>query len=486
MKGIRCIGLLFSFCWCSAQQADSLRALLKQGKGDTNEARVCIELGKTILYTQMDSAYGLFQRGLSLSRKLNWKRGEALSLFESGRVFELRNQHPAAKKCYLDALVLMEALNDKRSIATLCHGIGFMYLNEAMYPKALEYNFRALKLFEELGDTANLGTMNGNIGAVYIEQGEYAKARTYFEKALALSQRAGNKEDMGNQYGSMGTSYYYEGNLEKGLEYYLKAYDLFREIRQEARAGIVLINIGALHGDMAKKAMERGDKKQGDELCAKARHYYEQALSINKRLDQKYSIVICEGNLGSLFLQTGQYKMAEEYLLHSLGLAKELSSPDDIRVAHENLSKLYEATGRHALALTHYKSFIATRDSIFNEENTKKSVRAEMNYEFEKKEAAARLEQEKKEAIALAERQRQRLVLYAVSGFGLLVLGFALFAYRSFLQKKKANDEISRQKHLIEEKQREILDSIHYARRIQQSLMPTEKMLERSLARLRR
>jgi hypothetical protein len=36
---------------------------------------------------------------------------------------------------------------------------------------------------------------------------------------------------------------------------------------------------------------------------------------------------------------------------------------------------------------------------------------------------------------------------------------------------------ITEQKHLVEEKQKEIIDSIRYAKRIQQSLMPTSKYM---------
>jgi hypothetical protein len=137
--------------------------------------------------------------------------------------------------------------------------------------------------------------------------------------------------------------------------------------------------------------------------------------------------------------------------------------------------------GDQKSALKYYKGSVAVKDSLVNEENTKKSVRAQMNFEFDKKEAKSRLDQEKKEAVAFAEARKQRIILFCISGFGLLVLAFAIFAWRSFLQKRKANEEISRQKEIIEEKQKEILDSIHYAKRIQQSLLTSERYISRYL-----
>jgi hypothetical protein len=54
------------------------------------------------------------------------------------------------------------------------------------------------------------------------------------------------------------------------------------------------------------------------------------------------------------------------------------------------------------------------------------------------------------------------------------------------LQVKERTTEITKQKHLIEEKQKEILDSIKYAKRIQQAHMPTEKYVEKNINRLKK
>ncbi len=107
-----------------------------------------------------------------------------------------------------------------------------------------------------------------------------------------------------------------------------------------------------------------------------------------------------------------------------------------------------------------------------------------MQYEFDKKEAATKLEQEKKEVIALAERKKQTIILWSICGILVLVIAFAIFAYRSYKHKQKANEAITKQKELIEEKQKEILDSIRYAKRIQTALITSEKYIERNLNKI--
>jgi len=58
----------------------------------------------------------------------------------------------------------------------------------------------------------------------------------------------------------------------------------------------------------------------------------------------------------------------------------------------------------------------------------------------------------------------------------------------TFLEQKvkERTAEVVAQKELVEEKQKEILDSIRYAKRIQQSLLPTESYIDRILGRFKK
>ena len=169
-----------------------------------------------------------------------------------------------------------------------------------------------------------------------------------------------------------------------------------------------------------------------------------------------------------------------------------------IKDAENFLSTLYSQTNRSALALEHYKKFIALRDTMFSEENKKKSIRTEMNFEFEKKEAIAKEAALALDAITKAESKKQRIILLSVVSCLLLVLIFAAFIFRSLritrkqkniIEQQKAEvenqkTEIEKQKQIVDEKQKEVLDSIHYASRIQRALITSEKYFKKQLQRL--
>jgi serine phosphatase RsbU (regulator of sigma subunit) len=70
---------------------------------------------------------------------------------------------------------------------------------------------------------------------------------------------------------------------------------------------------------------------------------------------------------------------------------------------------------------------------------------------------------------------------YFITGFILMLL-LALFIFRSYQEKKKVNMIIAEQKALVEEKNKDITDSINYARRIQTAILPSEETMNRSLS----
>jgi hypothetical protein len=70
---------------------------------------------------------------------------------------------------------------------------------------------------------------------------------------------------------------------------------------------------------------------------------------------------------------------------------------------------------------------------------------------------------------------------------------FFYFIYKAFTRIKQKNKiislqkrEVEKAKQLVEHKQTEILDSIKYAKRIQQSLLPTEKYICKSINTLKK
>jgi hypothetical protein len=84
------------------------------------------------------------------------------------------------------------------------------------------------------------------------------------------------------------------------------------------------------------------------------------------------------------------------------------------------------------------------------------------------------------------------MIIYAVT-IGLIITGvFTFLIFRSLQQNKKATMiikeqkmEVETQKRLVEDSRKEILDSIHYAQRIQKAHLPSDGYLNKNLGRLK-
>jgi len=69
--------------------------------------------------------------------------------------------------------------------------------------------------------------------------------------------------------------------------------------------------------------------------------------------------------------------------------------------------------------------------------------------------------------------------------FALIPLSLNIYLVSEFVKaRQKAEKQLAERKRMIEEKQKEILDSIHYAKRIQTALMPHEKYIARNINKL--
>jgi len=147
------------------------------------------------------------------------------------------------------------------------------------------------------------------------------------------------------------------------------------------------------------------------------------------------------------------------------------------------LAIMHAKNGNFVNAYNFQCLYMQIKDSIFNKENAAQLSEMQTKYETEKKE---------KELIkSKADSEKQNVIKNAfIAGFIFMIL-LAILIFRGYQNKQKSNvlitaqkQKVEIQKELLEEKQKEILDSIHYAKRIQDSLLPSEKNIERTLKRL--
>ncbi len=184
----------------------------------------------------------------------------------------------------------------------------------------------------------------------------------------------------------------------------------------------------------------------------------------------------------------GKYAEAEKYIQRALDLSNQLGSLNGLYSGYSKQTTLYEHMGRDKEALKSLRLAMAYKDSIFNEENKKEILRQEVNFEFEKKQAIEQAEHEKELAVAASEQKRQQLFLVFLAVILLAVIIISFIIYKSLKNSNKQKQlieqqkfEVEQQKIIVDNKNKEITDSIIYARRIQQAILPPKEVLSKNL-----
>lgn len=290
-------------------------------------------------------------------------KGLARSYASSGVVYSEQSNYVLALKNYEEALQLYQKIKEQQSISKVLNNIGIVYKAQLNYPKALYYLKEAYKIQVSLGEVNAPVTLT-NIGVIYFEKGEYENAVHYYEKAKRGFEKNDNKRGFALLNNYLGDYYIKQNNQSLALEYYRKSLASYEEIQNKFGASLALFNIGLL---------------------------------LQKQ--QKYSEAL-------------------PFAIKSLAYAKEIGVQDQTFHTEKLLSELYESLNDSKAALTHYKNYIIARDSINNQETKTKFAKAEMNYEFHKKEA---LLSEKHK------REIQLVVFSILGGLLLIVLGLVIY-----------------------------------------------------------
>ncbi len=207
-------------------------------------------------------------------------------------------------------------------------------------------------------------------------------------------------------------------------------------------------------------------------------------LELRKESGQKAPLAINLNNIGEIYVMQENYSAALPYLQQSEKIAAEINYSDLRNHTLLLIARCFYKQGNYKGAYDHFEQSSAIKDSIYNEKNAHIINEMEAKYQNEKKELQIQSLNQLNE-LKEAKLSKQKITIMLVVIVALLCIAGIIFAIRSNRNIKRAHTIISKQKHLVEEKQKEILDSIYYARRIQRSLLTSEKYIARQIKRLR-
>jgi serine phosphatase RsbU (regulator of sigma subunit) len=414
----------------------------------------------------------------SESKKIGYKKGIALSLNIFSRVLYRRGSYDSSIFIGNQALKIGRELKD--SILQSSSLISIANANSYMgnYNLAIDYYFKGLAIEEKIKPQFNLQWYFSNLGNVYSNQKNYPKALEYTLKAKNLVEQNKSKQYLNIIYNNIGWIYMLLGKYDSAYYSMNKCLQLADEANDYYVKSLCLDNLSQLYIRLKK---------------------YDQAYEVSK---QSYKIGVEQGlkeqtvssliTMGTINIERNNLPGAENDLTRALDMAKEIKSHLLIRDAAFQLALLYKKQSNFKTAYSYYKIYSEVKDSLLNEENSKLLTEMNTKYTTEKKEKEIELLKKNEDIQKLEiskkknELDRQRNVSLSILAGFLLLMIVAILLFSRYRLKKKANDQLQTAFNLIEEKNAVIeksnvmiTDSITYAKRIQDAILPAEEDLSK-------
>ncbi len=433
----------FPLLVCSQPKTiDSLNKALGQARNDIDRSRLLNEVAGQYRQSDPKKMLDFANQALGLSQKINYKLAEGNAYLNLGNANIILGNYPQALRNFSNAQSVFEKEAEtadgkeiKNGLARAYGSIGIVFSEQSNYAKALQYHLKAVKIYESLNDLDRCARIYNNIGIVYKAQGDNFRALEYYIKCLKLQEKIADPTTA-ITLTNIGNIYFDQKNYPKASEYYGKAKRLFEAYPNPRGLGELYNNIGLYHKNTGNpdKALEN----------------YNLALAAFDSIGDKFGASDTYAFIGEFYYEKKNYGEALKYTDKSLALARELNIMERIQDSEKKLSEIYAAMNNPAEALAHYKLFDIARDSVSNYENIRNSVRAEMNFEFDKKQALQKKEQEKREVVFTEQAKRHKMQIVFVTLFILLLFGIVFLIYNR-LQLKKT---LTLQKELAEYEQK--------------------------------
>ncbi|MBL7887942.1 MAG: tetratricopeptide repeat protein [Bacteroidia bacterium] len=372
-----------------------------------------------------------------------------------------------------EGLAIAQEKDYKYLEAVALNNIGNGYYNLADYKTCIDYYIKALAIQEKINNKKGILSSSGSIGNVYIELGKPDEALKYFERALKIGYELGNKNGIASCLISIGTIYSDKKEFKKSLDYYFQSLELFLEVQNEEA-------IATNYNNIADTYLELKD-------YAKSLLYIMKAKELYEKIGNTYGLSLALNNIGDYYMKVGDAEKALEYYKRGLEKGKEIEANEHIIASYQGISEAYKKSGNYKMALQYHELFQQLNDSIYNLESSNQIAEMQARFDTKKNEQEIALLTKDKQ-IKEDELNRQSIITKAIIGFGALLLLLSIVLIRGNRQKKRANRELAIKNekielayNIIEDQHKDIKDSINYAKRIQDAILPPNAIIKQSL-----
>jgi serine phosphatase RsbU (regulator of sigma subunit) len=417
----------------------------------------------------------------SLKQAFKAEVSDSIKIEIANKIVNLsRDINPKTSEKYaLLAIDLAIKLNDKKTVSKFSHNLGVYYYLTADYNKALEYYLYALKIREEYNDSANIAKSYNNIALLFYQKAEYQKSLDYHHKSIQLKQKLKDFSGLASSYGNIGNIYFEIGKtnkddslFEKAKNYHTLALKIQEEIaKNEPDNGHNLVGLAGTYTNLGNIFFERAFLYKNNKLLIDAIKYQNQALEIKTAINDERGVIHSYINIAGIKDKMGNNSDALKDYYFALNKALQLNYKEELKYCYEGMADAYENAGDLKNALKFYKLFSDIKDTLSNNDKMEHFAEMQVKFDSEKKEQEIEL-LNKNKILQEIELEKQTQLRNSLLIGLLLVILLVIIIYNRYRIKTQTSNRLSVQNKLIAQKNKEITDSIEYAKNLQLAIMP--------------
>ena len=354
-------------------------------------------------------------------------------------------------------------LGDTLLILLSLKNIGLTYYSSNDLEQSLDYFTRILMIQEQREDKQGIASAYNNIGIIYDELKRYPTALDFYHRSLDLKENIGDHGTITNTINNIGFLYDKINNPDKAYEYFNKA--LIIDEQQHDTLGIfsTLNNIGLYYFHQ--------------QLYDSALKYFNSSLELGNNLENNYDKAHLYNNISNIYLERNNLQKAIESYNQSLELSEPMDAKARMITSYHGLAEAYKRLGRYRRALDYYKKQSDLKDQVHLEKNARKITEIETNYQIQQREKEIQLLRKESE-IQVLNLSKNRTVTYFLMGGLVFIFILVSILYQRYQFRIKSNKVLKNQNREIAKKNIDILDSIMYAKGIQDSIRPDPETLK--------
>lgn len=448
----------------SKEKIDSLEKLAFVEQVDSQRVKLYNKLADAHRYTDPNKTKDYARKAIQLGRSSNFPKGVADGYNLLAQGHEQQGFFPQALSYYDSSLVMWKKAGSKTGEAKILLNIANVYQKTADYATAADYCLRSLQVQEEMNNAFGMAVCKLTLGNILYGQGERKTALGHYIGALELNRKSEKNEMFeASALANIGAIFNDQELYDSALVFHRRAYSLLTKIGADAKVASSLNNIASTLASLG--------------YPDSALIYARKAYALNMKLSRPEGLVTTMRGLGNLFSDMGQLDSALWYYQKSLALSKRAGLKEAVLSGYWELAGLFEKKKMADSALKYLRLHNDLNDSLHGESQLLQLEQMKQNYEFNKQEQAQQLlrTQSELEAAAL----RNKIMLLIIGVLAISLLAFLLFL--RFKNKQKLAEVLERKNEEITQQKEEITDSINYAKRIQESILPPRHAVKKLL-----